>query len=648
MAIVKMCRFELMAMEADRPLLFKGFQLMGSVQIDPPETAANWSQIEPLVHMVQGDLPQIHENLSILSRALDVLSLHGAIRRPFLAPRPGVSVRELMQEDAVPQALDSAQMIIEKEAQCKALLEQRVTLEAVLAALEPWKGLDVPLNLAPSPRLELYWGCVPPITKWPELTAAVAEAAPMTQLFKAEKTRQGLFFLCALHVSEKEALRQALHPFQPAQVTVPEYDGTAQAYAAEISAQLAKIRTEQDALVKELAGMNDRQALLELAHDQLTSLATREEAVERLVATEKTFTLTGWVPEEDTALLDNALARFDCMVKYEQPGREEDVPVLLKNHPLIQPLNFVTEMYSLPKYTGIDPNPLMAPFMILFFGMMYADIGYGLILILAGLLIQKKKRPVGPSSYIWRLLPLAGAASVFWGCIFGFSFFGDSLSVILRTFFSLEFTPPTLLNPTEDAVTLILLSLALGVVQVIFGMGIKAYMLIRDGKVWDAVMDIGSWWLVFAGVAVLALGGTYWVMVAGFVAVAATAGRHAPKLMGKVIGGLGKLYDITAYASDILSYLRLMALALAGGVIANVFNLLAALGGRTWYGAIMFGVIFLVGHAFNMAINIIGTYVHAARLQFMEFFGKFYEDGGRPFAPLTLKTKYVDITKEDK
>jgi V/A-type H+-transporting ATPase subunit I len=179
-------------------------------------------------------------------------------------------------------------------------------------------------------------------------------------------------------------------------------------------------------------------------------------------------------------------------------------------------------------------------------------------------------------------------------------------------------------------------------VQIIFGMAIKGYMLIRAGKPWDALMDVGSWWLVFAGIAVMALGHGWYVMAAGFGAVVLTQGRGSKGIFGKLFSGLGKLYDITAYLSDVLSYSRLMALGMASGVIASVFNIL---GGMT--GPIGFLPVFLVGHAFNMGINIIGTYVHGARLQYLEFFGKWYQDGGKPFEPLRIMTKYVDVVKNE-
>lgn len=202
---------------------------------------------------------------------------------------------------------------------------------------------------------------------------------------------------------------------------------------------------------------------------------------------------------------------------------------------------------------------------------------------------------------------------------------------------------PYVFSPLEDPLLVLIGALAIGFIQIIVGMAISAYMKIRDGHPLDALMDEGSWWLLFAGIAVLALGGTYWIALAGVLALVLTQGRSKPTLVGKIVGGLASLYDITGYFGDILSYSRLMALMLAGGVIATVVNMLGALPGSL----VFYLIIFLVGHVFNMGINIIGTYVHASRLQYLEYFGKFYKDGGKPFKPLALKTKYVDIIKEE-
>jgi V/A-type H+-transporting ATPase subunit I len=634
-------------MESDRETLLCGLQRAGCVHLDAPETATEWESTSPYVSHPESRAGDVRDDLQTLKLALDVLSHHGALKRSFLEPKRGVKQKEILDISALQNSIRDAKDILEQNRIEQSLYAEEGKIGNSIAALIPWKTLDVPLDIADTNSLHFLFGMVPNATPVSAVEDKIEELQLLGEVLRAGENQDGQYFLALIHPSQEEDLLSALKELHFTRIQFRDVIGTAAQNIASLEEQKQKIITQREHIASILKASGDQQNVLELAYDQIAVILAREESVEKLVVTDTTFSLTGWVPDSATSLLERALKSYDCDISFEEPGRDEDVPVFLKDPGVISPFNMVTEMYALPKYNNIDPNPLMAPFFALFFGMMYADMGYGLVLILLGLIVTKKKRPSGSAGNIWKLMIICGATTMLFGAVFG-SFFGDLVPTIAKTFFQVEgFWYKPLIDPMENAMGMIILALVLGVVHLLFGMGIKAYLLIRDGKPWDALMDVGSWWVVFAGIAVLALGGTPWVAVAGLVALVCTQGRRAPKFFGKVIGGLGKLYDITSYLSDVLSYLRLMALALASGVIANVFNILAALGGDTPVGVIMFIVVALVGHAFNMAVNIVGTYVHAARLQFLEFFGKFYADGGRAFQPLTIRTKYVDILKED-
>ena len=210
-------------------------------------------------------------------------------------------------------------------------------------------------------------------------------------------------------------------------------------------------------------------------------------------------------------------------------------------------------------------------------------------------------------------------------------------------------TLPALINPLQDPMTIMVIALGLGVLHMLFGQCVHIYMEARDGRLLDGILDVVPWWIVFAGIALAALQGSAVVVLVGFLALLFTQGRHKKGIVRKLLGGLASWYDITSWLGDILSYCRLMALMLATSVISQVFNILATLPGEGLpkpVGILVFLVIFLVGNLFNMGINIIGTYVHAARLQYLEFFSKFYKEGGVPFNPLKYQTKYVDVTTD--
>ena len=308
-------------------------------------------------------------------------------------------------------------------------------------------------------------------------------------------------------------------------------------------------------------------------------------------------------------------------------------------------------MYSLPDYHGFDPTSIFALFYAVFFGMMLSDAGYG-ILMAAGCFFALKKFELEGMTYkMVKLFFYCGISTIIWGALFG-GWFGDIVAVFSRTFLGREAAlEPIWFNPLDDPMKLLILSLALGVVHIFIGMGIKAYMQIKEGKWFDAVCDEGFWYITIIGLIAWLGGGTVnpalpkagmYMSIAGAAGLLLTGGRHN-KGFGKITGGLSNIYSITSYMSDILSYARLLALGLATGVIAQVVNTMGTLFGGGTLGLIALTVIFLFGHTLNLAINALGAFIHSSRLQYVEFFGKFYIDGGEPFDPFRKKTKYIKL-----
>ncbi len=254
-----------------------------------------------------------------------------------------------------------------------------------------------------------------------------------------------------------------------------------------------------------------------------------------------------------------------------------------------------------------------------------------------------------------KLFFYCGISTTFWGAMFG-GWFGDIVAVVSRTFLGREVVlAPVWFNPIEDPMKLLIFSLALGVIHIFIGMGIKAYMQIREGQWLDAICDEGFWYLTILGLIGWLGGGMVaaalvpvgkWMAIVGVAGLLLTGGRHN-KGIGKITGGLSSVYNITSYLSDILSYARILALGLATGVIAQVVNTMGSMFGGGIGGAIALLVIFVVGHALNLVINALGSFIHASRLQYIEFFGKFYEDGGEPFDPFRKKTRYIRISQEE-
>ena len=316
-------------------------------------------------------------------------------------------------------------------------------------------------------------------------------------------------------------------------------------------------------------------------------------------------------------------------------------------------MNTTTEMYSLPAYDGVDPNPLMAPFFILFFGFMMADMAYGLLMIVGSAVYLRKARPKNP--YFMEMIFWCGISTFIVGALTG-GFFGDFIPQLLSIIDPAStFEMPALVTPLDDIVAIMIGSLILGVIQIFTGMGISVYRKVKEGDFIDALFSEISWWIILAGLGLWICG----MMVSGVPAVLGTAGKAAlivgalmlavggtrnARGFGKVTALVGIVYNgVTGYFSDTLSYIRLMALMVSGSVIASVFNTL----GATFGNVILFVIISMLGNALNFALNLLGCYVHDLRLQCLEFFGRFYKEGGKPFAPLSIQTNYVDVIKEE-
>ena len=322
------------------------------------------------------------------------------------------------------------------------------------------------------------------------------------------------------------------------------------------------------------------------------------------------------------------------------------MPVALRGNVLTRSMNCITEQYSMPAYDGVDPNPIMAPFFIFFFGMMMADMGYGLAMIVGSLLFLKKKRPDDRS--FMEMIFWCGIMTFVFGALTG-GFLGDFIPQLCKLIDPASTVAlPALFDPLNDTMAIMVGSLVLGAIQVFTGMTVSVVEKCRNGRFADALFDEITWWIILAGGAMALLGvgsvgGVPVVLCLGGVMLLYGAGR-GKKGFGKVTGVVAAVYNgVTGFFSDILSYVRLMALMLSGAVLAQVFNMLGATTGNI----VTFIIISLVGNTLNLALNLLGCYVHDMRLQFLEFFGRFYKDGGKAFRPLCIKSNYVEIVKED-
>ena len=634
-----MKHLRLLGMESEREALLKAMQDMECVEIssiDGSEEALKSGFAKP----DDKALMSAQEASRAYRTALASLDRFAPEKKGMFRKRHGVSRAAFFSAESEENARTAAETINKDTRRLGEIESERTKNEALRATLAPWLTVDAPLGGADG-ALAVFFGTAGLNVTDDALKALADSLDGLLTWQQASSDRSLRYLLVMCHGSVKERALSALRDLGFSTVSFRGMTGTAKENDKALAENLAALEKERQEIEQRIAGLGGkREALLE-ASDRAAIALRREEAKSRLVGTDKVFLLEGWLPADRCAALEKALEPFTCAIETREPTEDEypQVPVQLKNNKLTRPLNMVTEMYSLPAYGTLDPNPLMAPFFILFYGIMMADMGYGLLMMIASVIISKKYRPKGTSGELFSLLGLCGISTFIMGALTG-GFFGDFLTQLVAivspgTVFAL----PKLFDPLDDLTMILIGSMALGMVQIVTGMAISLIEKCKRKKFLDAFFEEITWWIVFIGIALLALGKGAAVLYVGC-ALVLLGPIVQGKGWGKLTGVFGSLYNhVTGYFGDILSYTRLMALMLAGSVIAQVFNMLAAMPGNV----IAFIIISMLGNAMNFGLNLLGCYVHDLRLQCLEFFNKFYVDGGKPFRPMTLDTEYVDL-----
>ena len=634
-----MKHLRLLGMESEREALLKTMQDLECVEIshiDGSEEALKTGLAKP----DDRALLNAQEESRAYRAALAALDRFAPEKKGMFRKRQGVSRASFFDEENERQARAAAEAINADMRRLGEIESERTKNEALRASLTPWLAVDAPLDSTDG-VLSLLFGTVGATVTDDALRALSDSLSGLLTWQQASSDKTLRYLLIACHKSVKEQALSALRELGFSTVSFRGLCGTAEENDKKLEAALAALESERREIERRVERFGgNRETLLE-ASDRAAILLRREEAKSRLIETDKVFLLEGWLPADRCTALEKALEPFTCAVETREPAEDEypQVPVQLRNNKLTRPLNMVTEMYSLPAYGTLDPNPLMAPFFILFYGIMMADMGYGLLMMIASVIISKKYRPKGTSGELFSLLGLCGLSTFIVGAMTG-GFFGDFLTQLVAivspgTVFAL----PKLFDPLDDLTMILIGSMALGLVQIVTGMAISLIEKCKRKKFLDAFFEEITWWLVFLGIALAVLKKGTAVLYLGC-ALVLLGPIVQGKGWGKLTGVFGSVYNhVTGYFGDILSYTRLMALMLAGSVIAQVFNMLAAMPGNV----VAFVIISMLGNAMNFGLNLLGCYVHDLRLQCLEFFNKFYVDGGKPFRPMTLDTEYVDL-----
>lgn len=646
-----MKRLRVIGFSEQRDDLLQQMLHLGCVEITEPDDKVTDPEWTALLRRDTSSIASRKTEWSALNGALDALKKYAPAKKGLFQKRYDITEEKFFDETAKAAALTCAQSINDCTREIAQIFSAENKLNASLFGLIPWASLDLPLEQQHTSHAELVLGTAPIAAEDSALQTDLAAATNLAELTPISEDKDQRYYLLVVHKDALEDALTALRAHSFGVIRFKDLTGTPKQNIDRIRGELSALEQQRKDQEAAIVAYKDHRPALELALDRVNQEISREAVAERFLTDGQIFFAEGWIPADRVADFSIVQKQFTCAWDTSDPEEGDSVPTQLKNPKWMDCINMVTEMYSLPAYDGIDANPLYFFWYVFFFGFMFADVAYGIIIFLGCLAIIKMFKPKKTLGRMMHLGLWLGGSTALCGIFVG-GFFGNLLEVIYDTFLPNATMPGWMetfcngivVNPVNDPMTVLIIAIAIGCVHLVMGQCIHIYMGFRDGHGIDALLDVVPWWIVFAGIAVAALAKTPILLIIGALSLICTQGRHEGTFVKKLFGGIKSLYDITSWLSDVLSYARLMALMLATSVIAQVFNTLGALPKSI----IVFILVFLIGHVFNIGVNLIGTYVHAARLQYLEYFGKFYKEGGIPFRPLQYDTKYVDIIEEEK
>lgn len=671
MAVLQMQRISICALKKDRKAILEKIQSMGIIEMD--QIAGDEEGFEKMD--TASDRQELEKKVQLSEQALAILDSYAPEKRSMLSSLEG---KKLVEKDRFSQVADRKMELIEKAntlvMRSKEIAEYKANIlkvENQIEALSPWLALSVPMNYSGTKKVVMLLGTMPSETTLESVYAQIAERSPETEAVDVQiihKDKDAVYLTVFCLRTDEGAVEEALRAggfARPSQVT----EQVPAARKADLEAEIQQLNSEIKNKEEEIKGYAEDRASLQMIGDYFRMSAEKYEVLGTLPQSQRTFMISGYIPSKMISKVEKAIGeKYDCVLDIEDVKEEEEPPVLLQNNKFSESVEGVLASFGLPGKGEMDPTFFTSICYVILFGIMLSDAAYGLIVALAcGIVLMKFPRMDRNLRKSVQLFFWCGISTLVWGILFG-GYFGDAITVISKTFFGHEVTIPALwFVPLDDPMRMLLYSMLFGVIHLFLGLALKGYSALRDKDYMGFLCDCVFWFLlllgligmllpteIFAGIAgqqivlpAVIASGAKWIAIIGAVGILLFSGRSSKNFGVRIALGAYDLYNITGWLSDVLSYSRLLALGLATGVMASVFNSMASMGGKSIGGVIIFIVVFLVGHVFNMAINLLGAYVHTCRLQYVEFFGKFYEGGGRAFNPFNSKTKYVDIKEEN-
>ena len=653
-----MKKLRLLAVRDSKEELLKELIRHGCVEFAEAEDALTGSEAAAFVHRESSELSKLKTQHQSLVHAINLLDTYAPKKTKLLSAKPELEDRVLLDDTGLAGALRTAETLEGYDARIKRIGAEESRLRSVIESLQPWLSLDLPLNFEGTERCSAVTGSIPARFPMESVSTAIEAVDEEAEIFSVHEEKKAHYVLLVCMREKLAEMQDALRPFGFTASALTGMTGTARESQLNAEQELKQLAAEKENCVHYIVDDAVHRDELKLAADRVNVKMSLAEAEERLCGTDSVLVMEGWIPADREQELSQVFERFGCAWETVEPEEDEypRVPVKLENNKFTDSMNMVTNMYSLPAYGSVDANPLMAPFFILFYGLMMADMGYGLIMILAALIAMRKIKPRAGTLSFCRLLLYGGISTFIMGALTG-GFFGDAPKVIAGMFGSAWPGLPHLFSPVENSTQVLYGAMVLGMIHLNTGMVVNFVQRWKRGDKLGAILEEGAQWVILVGGLLLisqmmlfkeaqmlhniGLG----VIIAGVAMLLIGAMRSATGI-GKLTAPFSCIYNtLTGWFGDVLSYSRIMALMLAGGVVAQVFNTIAAMpsaNGVTPVSGIIFIVVFLIGHALNFALNLLGCFVHDLRLQCLEFFGKFYQDGGKPFEPLRIRTQYIN------
>ena len=655
MAIVKMSKFDLVVFAEQRAKVLKKlqkFKEVNFVDIELQDENGELSKdaVEGVTKYVNNEeLTHIDERLYQLSNAISLIKKYDERKtrlRDVIHGNENYTFDELAKKALTydwKKVSSELNKIGTQYSQIKSEISKKYMR---YDEIDLWERLDVnPKELKNLKKVNTFLGTVPIKLKGTFIDGISELDKTYYEELKIVKDEVYYLVISSVDESEKEKLAEV---FRNSSFTVEnlDIDAVPQDYKNELQKEISELKKEKRRLKAQIKTYSEDLTDLQAVYEYMQNKKLRIVESEKLAQTENTILIKGWIPTEKVSEFEKVIkdeAGDNYYLTFTDADRDDaTVPIKLKNGKVASTFENLTGMYAYPRYNEIDPTPLFTPFYILFFGMMGADVGYGLVLLLATMFVLKVVNLSFQMRKSIKFFFYLSFSVIFWGLLYG-SYFGATIPGMWR-----------LVDPASQYNDLLIGSIVFGVVHIFVGLAIKAYMLIRDGKSLEAVYDVLFWYMALIGgmlflifklmnLSAVVANVSMWVMIAGMAGIILTGGREAKGVGAKLGGGLYSLYGISSYVGDFVSYSRLMALGLSGGFIASAINMIAGMIGGNWFGMIFIPVILIAGHLFNMFLSFLGAYVHTSRLMYVEYFGKFYEGGGKPFKDFRTENKYINL-----